>query len=192
MLPRWLTIKKDAVICSGFVGALYLLLFALSAQATFYEIRGAVSWKNKAFKNVEAHLLYDRLPLENDIHKEGISRDLLQNGFSEEFALLEKKRMSFGFGPETKNSKELKEKLRKDFKSLVKKYQERKIGIGKKGEFYLNVSPESLYFVVVFKKKGLFEQDKNLQFWIEKIYFRPGEVMNPRELVLNESNITTW
>ena len=106
--------------------------------------------------------------------------------------MLENKKLSFGFGPETKNSKELKEKLGKDFRSLVKKYQERKMGIGSKGEFYLNVSPESLYYVVVFKKIGLFEQDKHIQFWIEKIYFRPGEVINPQKLVFNEANAIKW
>ena len=192
MLFRWLTIKKNTVICGSFLGVLCLLFFTLSAQATFYEISGAISWGNKVFKNVEAYLLDDRLPVENNIHKEALSRDASHNGFTEEFALLEKEKMSFGTGPETKKAKVVKEKLGKDLRSIVNKYKKRKIDINREGEFFLNVGPESFYYVVVFKKKKLFEKGKHLQFWIEKLYFTGGEVTNPRKLVFDESNVITW
>jgi hypothetical protein len=70
MLSRWLKIKKNAVIYSGFAGALCLLIFALSTQATFYEVRGAIFWDNKTFKNVEAYLLNDKLLSISDTQEE--------------------------------------------------------------------------------------------------------------------------
>jgi len=187
-----LPIKKNAVICSGFVGVLCLLFFTLSAQATFYEIRGTISWKNKTFKNVNACLLYGKLPAENDTQRETAASDPSQNSFTDEYVLLEKRKQGAALEQENKDVKKARQELRRDFENLVKKYLERKIDIGRKGEFYLNVNPGSLHYLVVFRKMGLLQQDKHIEFWVEKIYFNPGDVMDPKEMILNETNVIVW
>lgn len=62
----------------------------------------------------------------------------------------------------------------------------------KGGGVYLNISPERVYYLVVLKKKKVFGKDNGFAFWIEKLYFKAGDVLHPKEIQLNESNVTLW
>jgi len=182
--------KNIAIFSIGAV--LYLLIFIFSAEATFYEVRGKILWEKKDCKGVNAYLLYDELPAGNLTPEAEISKAVPKKTFSEAYAILEKEKRDTDILSDEKAAKKALKKLMNDLKGFIKAYKERNIIVSSKGEFYLNVSPSMSYYVLVVKKGAFLTVDNHTRFWLEKIYFKPGDVLDAKELILNESNVITW
>jgi hypothetical protein len=177
----------------GIVAAMCLLFFALRSEAAFYEVRGKISWQNKVFRGVNAYLLYEKVPEGNSSQTAEVLKELPTKSFGEEYASLEKKAKTVANNVlDKKGAEQTQKELRRDLESLIKKYRERGISVDRKGEFYLNVIPDISYYILVVKKDALFAGDNHKRFWIYKIYFKPGDVLDAKEIIFNETNVVTW
>jgi hypothetical protein len=172
-------IRNKAVFISGAV-----FFFVSVSQASFYEVNGRISWDGKAFGRVSAYLLYDIPQQDKRIPAAKVLNQTVQKRFSEEYAFLEKERSNAVQGT--------KKRMREGLQDLAKKYRAQRVVVDKKGEFYLNVSPGILYYVFVLKQPAFLEHPKNIEFWLNKLNFNPGEVLNPVEITLDESNVSVW
>ncbi|MFH1645592.1 MAG: hypothetical protein ABIB11_04135, partial [Candidatus Omnitrophota bacterium] len=169
------------------------LIFVLCSEATFYEVRGKISWENKVYSQVDAYLLYDKLTEYNSEQATEISKGSPQRSFDEEYASLEKKSMiGTDNVSDKKEMKKTQKELRHGLEGLIKQYRARSVSINRKGEFYLNVSPDISYYILVLKKDALFAGDNHTRFWLYRIYFKPGDVLDAKEIIFNETNVMTW
>jgi hypothetical protein len=169
---------------------LSLLLFIFSSEATFYEIRGKVLWRGTALRAVSAYLLNDA-PQINISDKEA-TQTTAQKSFNEEYAALHKENNEASGLSDAKVAKEARKKIRNNLEKLVKRYKVNALSLDKKGEFYLNVSPGIPYHIFILKKEGFLRKSDTTNFWLENIYFNPGEVLEPKEYIFNETNAVTW
>jgi len=169
---------------------LFLSIFIFSSEATFYEIRGKVLWRGVALRAVSACLLSDT-PQKSLSNKE-VSQQTVQKSFSDEYAVLQKENNNASGLTDTKAAKEARKKVKSNLEKLIKKYKANAIFLDKKGEFYLNVSPGIPYNIFILKKEGFLRKHDNTNFWLQKVYFNPGEVLNLKEYIFSETNVVTW
>lgn len=183
---------KKVLSAFGIIAVLFLAVLMLSSEATFYEVCGKVLWGNKGYRQADAYVLYGELSGHTLNRELEISKEPHLKTFEEEYALLERETKDSGVLLDEKEVKKTQKALNHKLRGLIKKYKERSIRIDRKGEFCLNVSPGISYYILVLKKNQLFEKAGLTRFWLQKVYFKPGDVLNAKEIIFNESNMVTW
>jgi len=176
-----------------FIGCVLTFTLVIPAGATFYEVNGMIKWKNQPLSNVEVYLLADSLDFVKEYNQgEKITLEAAPGNFYDSYRSLAQKIKEIMILKDGREKKTQMAKTVNDFKKLIKLYMLRKANVNKDGEIYLNISPERVYYLAVLKKKKLFEKDNGFAFWIEKLYFKAGNVLRPKEIQLNELNVTLW
>jgi len=184
-------IKKK--LLSVFIGCVLIFALVIPAGATFYEVNGMIKWKNQPLSNVDAYLVLDSLDFVREINKEEkITLEVASGNFYESYRLLVQKIKEIEMLGDEREKKKQIAKTVNNFKKLIKLYMLRKVTVDRGGGVYLNISPERIYYLVVLKKNKFLEKDNKSVFWIKKLYFIPGNVLQPIEIQLNESNVTLW
>jgi len=170
-----------------------MFVLVIPARATFYEVNGMIEWKNQPLRNVNVYLVSDFTDFIKRCNKdEKIVLEVTPGNFYESYCLLVEKIKESSILVDEPDRKKQIAKTVNDFKKLIKMYMLRKVAVDKDGGVYLNISPERVYYLVALKKKKFFESNNGFAFWIEKLYFKAGNVLQPKEIQLNESNVTLW
>jgi hypothetical protein len=186
-------IKRNKKLFFVFIGCMLTFALIVPAGATFYEVNGMIKWENRPLRNVDVYLVSDLLDFVKECNKEEkVTLEVTLGNFYESYLSLAQKIKEIRISNDERDKKKQTAKTVNDFKKLIKIYMLRKANVNKDGGIYLNISPERVYYLVVLKKNKLFEKDNGFSFWIEKLYFKAGNVLRPKEIQLNESNITLW
>jgi len=186
-------IKRNKKLFFVFIGCMLTFALLVPAGATFYEVNGMIKWGNRPLRNVDVYLVSDSLDFVKECNKgEKVTLEVALGNFYESYLSLAQKIKEIRISNDERDKKKQTAKTVNDFKKLIKVYMIRKANVNKNGGVYLNISPERVYYLVVLKKNKLFEKYNGFSFWIEKLYFKAGNVLQPKEIQLNESNITLW
>jgi len=178
---------------SIFIGCVLTFALLVPAGATFYEVNGMIKWENQPIRNVDVYLVSDSLDFVRECNKgEKITLEVAPGNFYDSYCSLVQKIKEIKILNDDREKNKQMAKTVNDFKKLIKMYMLRKTNVNKDGGVYFNVSPERVYYLVVLKKKKVFEKNNGFAFWVEKIYFKPGNVLQPKEIKLDESNVNLW
>lgn len=176
-----------------FIGCMLIFVLVIPAGATFYEVNGMIKWENRPLSNIDAYLVSDSADFVRECNKSGkITLVVAPGNFYDSYHSLEQKIKEIRISDDERDKKKQTAKTVNDFKKLIKLYVLRKVAVNNDGGVYLNISPERAYYLVVLKKKKFFGKDDGFAFWIEKLYFKAGDVLQPKEIQLNELNVTLW
>ncbi len=186
-------VKINKELFLVFIGCVLTFAPIVPAGATFYEVNGMVKWGNQPLNNVDAYLVLDSADFVRECNKDKkITLEVAPGNFYDSYRSLVKKNEEISIAVDERDKKKQTAKTVDAFKKLIKMYMLRKVTVDKEGGVYLNISPERVYYLVVLKKKKVLEKDNRLAFWIEKLYFKAGDVLQPKEIQLNELNVTLW
>ena len=186
-------VKVNKKLFFVFIGCMFAFVLVSPAGATFYEVNGMIKWEKQPLSNVDVYLVSDSLDFVKESNTSAkITLEVASVNFYDSYLLLAQKIKEIRISADERDKKKQTVKTVNDFNKLIKMYMLRKVNVNKDGEVYLNISPERVYYLVVLNKNKLFEKDKGFSFWIEKLYFKGGDVLQPKEIQLNESNVTLW
>jgi len=189
----WQVAKRNIILFLILSGCLAISSLVTPVGATFYEVNGMVQWNNKAFNDVDAYLVSDTLDFIKENAVGGKKRlEVAPRNFYDSYLLLAQRATDVQTYVDKQEKKKEMGKTVNAFKKLIAQYTLRKAYVNKDGSIYLNVSPGRIYYLVVLKKGKVFEKISDLSFWIQKLYFEPGDTLNPKEMILNESNVMLW
>jgi len=185
--------RLEKNLLSIFIWCMFIFALIIPAGATFYEVNGMIKWENRPLRNVYVYLVSDSSDFVKECNKgEKVTLEVAPGNFYDSYLLLAQKIKEIRISGDERDKKKQIAKTFNDFKKLIKMYMIRKANVNKDGGVYLNISSERVYYLVVLKRKKLFEKDNGFTFWIEKLYFKAGNVLQPKEIQLNESSVTLW
>jgi hypothetical protein len=186
-------VKINKKLFFVFIGCVLTFALIVPAGATFYEVNGMIKWENQPLRNVDVYLVLDSADFVRECNNgKKITLEVAPGNFYDSYLSLSQKNKEIRISGDERDRKKQTAKTVNDFKKLIKMYMLRKVIVDKEGGVYLNISPERIYYLVVLKKNKLFEKNKGFAFWIEKLYFKAGNVLQPKEIQLNELNVTLW
>jgi hypothetical protein len=189
-LSQMLKINKKLFFI--FIGSMLVFTLVTPVGATFYEVRGMIKWGDQPLSKVEAYLVSDSADFVKEYNKNAkTTLEVASGNFYDSYLSLEQKAKEIRMLDERDKNKQAAERV-DDFRRLIKLYMLSKVAVNKDGGVYLNISPERAYYLVVLKKNKLFGKDNGFAFWIKKLYFKAGDILQPKEIQLNESNVTFW
>lgn len=189
----WQTLGRKTKLFLIFAGWVFTFALIASAGATFYEVKGVVQWKNKPFNAVDVYLVSDTLDFVKEHNPEGEKRlDVALRNFYDAYLLLAQRATEVKAHADEQEKKKEISKVVEDLKRLIAQHTLRKANVNKDGSIYLNVSPGRIYYLVMLKKRKVFEKSNGFTFWLQKLYFAPGDILNPKEIIFNESNVILW